>query len=249
MLITLVAVEGAAVAVLGVLVAGLLRGYADVLKVLHEMGAGLDPDQPEAGAPHRPARRPSGTGRIRPAADLSGVGLDGAPAAVAVTGTAHDTLLAFLSTGCSTCQPFWRALSDGPALPAATRLVVVVRDPAEESPARLAELAPQDVPLVMSTRAWEDYEVPGSPHVVHVEGATGRVVGEGAAGSWAQVLDLLGQAGSDRGAAGRGPHGGGRDNARRIDAELAAAGIGPGHPSLYPHPQPLPWPGRDGASR
>ncbi|HEV7208314.1 MAG TPA: hypothetical protein VGN54_06200 [Mycobacteriales bacterium] len=289
MLITLVAVEGVAIAVLTLLVAGLLRGYADVLKVLHDMGASLDPDAEVAEPPRRPAwsRGPAGgSGRVRAAHDLAGVGLDGTPTGVSVAGTEHDTVLAFLSSGCSTCQNFWGAFRQGVALPERTRLLVVVRDPAEESAARLLDLAAPDLPLLMSTQAWDDYEVPGSPHVVHVDGRSGQVVGEGAAGSWEQVLDLLGQARADQGrgaparpdhrrvpadlpapirgslapAASPAPapagHGtgagrtGDRDNAGRIDAELASAGIGPGHPSLRPgsgprpdHPSRRPGPG------
>ena len=49
----------------------------------------------------------------------------------------------------------------------------------------------------MSTQAWRDYEVPGSPHVVFVEGRTGRVRGEGTGQSWAQVAQMLARATGD----------------------------------------------------
>jgi hypothetical protein len=148
----------------------------------------------------------------------------------------------FLSSGCSTCQPFWSALRSGAAAPDGTQVLVVTRDPSEESPARVAELGGEGVPVVMSTRAWEDYEIPGSPHVVLVDGASGRIRGEGAAGSWQQVLDLVSQARGDHRHArswlpdpvGPATAGGGHDNAVRIDAELAAHGISAGHDSLYP---------------
>jgi hypothetical protein len=102
--------------------------------------------------------------------------------------------------------------------------VVVVQD--EDSRSRLRELAGPDLDVVASSRAWSDYGVPGSPHIVHVHGPTGRVVGEGTGHSWEQVMDLLAQGNEvvpDR------------DNAVRIDHELAAVGIGPGHPSLHAH--------------
>ena len=51
-----------------------------------------------------------------------------------------------------------------------------------ESPSRLRDLAPADVPVVMSSQAWEDYGVTMSPYFVLV-GADGEVRGEGAASS------------------------------------------------------------------
>jgi hypothetical protein len=52
------------------------------------------------------------------------------------------------------------------------------------------------VPLLTSSRAWEDFEVPGSPYFVYVDG-TGRVVGEGSAATWPAVATLMGQAHDD----------------------------------------------------
>ena len=37
------------------------------------------------------------------------------------------------------------------------------------------------VPVVMSTEAWERYDVPYAPYFVYVSGPAGRVVGEGVA--------------------------------------------------------------------
>lgn len=230
--------EGVAVALLGLLVAGLLRSHADILRALHELGASLDPGRPEPGSARRGPQPISlapvpGAG---PAHDLVGETLDGADAAVAVAGTRHDTLLAFLSTGCHTCQPFWTAFADGAAgLPEAARLVVVVQT--EESESALRRLAAPGLTVVRCSAAWEAYQVPGSPHFVYVDGPRARVVGEGTASTWPQVLDLLGQARADA-AARHQPAPDPRDNAERIDLELAAAGIGPGHPSLFTSPEP-----------
>jgi hypothetical protein len=90
----------------------------------------------------------------------------------------------------------------------------------------------------MSTQAWEDYGVPGSPYFVLVDGSAGRVAGEGSATSWEQVVRLVREASDDRRIAiarhrsgedrGDGPH-----REARADRELAAAGITPGHTSLY----------------
>ena len=47
----------------------------------------------------------------------------------------------------------------------------------------------------MSSQAWSDYEVPGSPYFLLVE--EGRVSGEGSGSTWSQVRALLGQASDD----------------------------------------------------
>src|SRR5207244_86036 len=120
-------------------------------------------------------------------------------------------------------------------LPEDPRVVVVTKDPAFESPSKLRTLAPEGVPVIMSSRAWEDYRIAGSPYFVHV-GPSGDVTGEGTAGTWAQVASLLTDALDDaRAALRRGGTGRLRPAERlaRADAELASAGIGPGHPSLY----------------
>jgi hypothetical protein len=93
---------------------------------------------------------------------------------------------------------------------------------------------------VLSTQAWRDYGVPGSPYVVLVAGATGRVRGEGTGQSWQQVSALLSRAdggAADRGAPAGRSHGGkpraDRERESDVDRELLAAGILPGDPSLY----------------
>ena len=52
-----------------------------------------------------------------------------------------------------------------------------------------------------------------------------------AATAWEQLASLLRDALEDARLAGGG---GGEERARRMDSALAAAGIGPGHPSLFP---------------
>jgi hypothetical protein len=178
--------------------------------------------------------------------DLAGVTPDGATAMAGVVGTSHTTLLAFLSSGCGTCADFWRAFGDGEGtrLPGRdTRLVIVTKSAQNESLSEVARLAPPGVTTLMSDEAYDDYRVPANPYFILVDGPSGKVVGEGAAASWAQVANLLGQAAADAGhdldgsplraqaPAGRltGP-----ERSLRADQELRAAGIGPGPPSLYP---------------
>jgi hypothetical protein len=220
--LALVIAEGVAVALLGLLVAGLLRSHAEILRALHDLGADLDPAR--SGGQVIAGTRVTSLRSEDTAHDLSGQRLDGSAAAIGVVGADHDSVLAFLSTGCTTCLPFWEALREGATAGGDTRVVVVVQD--EDSRSKLRELAGPDLDVVASSRAWSDYGVPGSPHIVHVHGPTGRVVGEGTGHSWEQVMDLLAQGNEvvpDR------------DNAVRIDHELAAVGIGPDHPSLHAH--------------
>ena len=180
------------VLVLAVLVAGLLRSHAEILKALHELGAGLDLDldasEPTAGTgPTAPSR----AGRPAPEA-LLGETLDGEQVALPLRGA--PTLLAFLSSNCTTCQPFWSAFAEGsPAAPAGARLAVITKDLAEESLRTLTERAPARVPMVCSTSAWDALDIPGSPYFLLVD-AAGSVIGEGSGASWPQVVDLLEQA-------------------------------------------------------
>lgn len=155
----------------------------------------------------------------------------------------QSTLLAFLTTGCSTCAEFWNAFNDGVDLPGGMRLVIVAKGPEEESPATVAELAPAGATTVMSSDAWDDYGVPVSPYFALVDGASGVVIGEGAAHGWDLVRQMLARAvaDTDHGAADAADGSAvsrrdvllGRQRDRHIDAELAAAGIEPGDVRLY----------------
>jgi hypothetical protein len=277
---------GIAVVLLAVLVIGLLRSHAEVLRRLHELGAGLYDDElpsaetasgttaagvtsPVALSPRPDIRTQPGVAGPRPdevpgAHDLAGVTPAGDAVAVAVAGAEHTTLLAFLSSGCATCADFWRAFADGAAdhLPGRdTRLVIVTKSPEHESVSEVRAVAPPAVTTVMTTAAFDAYGVPVNPYFILVDGPSGRVVGEGAAATWAQVANLLSQAAADHGVAldltaeDAAPGAGGRparevaglDSRQRdalAEAELLAAGIGPGHPSLYADPLRAPDAGR-----
>src|SRR4029077_19637346 len=116
-------------------------------------------------------------GSFAAAADIDGAGLRDDATHIAVVGARHRTMLAFLSSGCLTCQEFWSAFADAARLdlPTDIRLVVVTKDAAEESVSALRRLEPAGVPVVMSSAAWADYNVPGSPYFVLVDGRLGRV--------------------------------------------------------------------------
>jgi hypothetical protein len=212
---------GVAVLLLAVLVAGLLRSHAEILKALHELGAGVELDGPV------PVTI-DGVSTPRRGADLSvpdsvsGETLDGEVLALSLLG--QDTLVAFLSSGCSTCQEFWTSFRDDPPLPPGARLVVVTRGASEESPSALQERRPNRVPLLMSDETWEAFGVPGSPYFAYVD-AAGQLVGEGSGASWQQVLGLMAQSRADAARRGKGPD--------RDDEVLRDAGIGADHPSLW----------------
>jgi hypothetical protein len=226
------------VALLGVLVAGLLRSHAEILRALHELGVGLDPD--ESSAPRRSVEVPRGREPSRMATDLVGVSPDGDAVSVSVVGVEHPTLVAFLTSGCSTCAEFWSALGDvrRRRVPGDARLVVATKGPEAESPGRLRKFAPSDVPVVMSSPAWDDFDVPVAPYFAYIDGPSGAVVGEGAASTWEHLQGMLEQALADAGmSTGRRRHRRGssdRDRGDRADADLRQAGIEPGDPSLYP---------------
>jgi hypothetical protein len=167
---------------------------------------------------------------VREAHDIVGTTLAGDAVKLGLGPEAPPTLLAFLSSGCLTCERFWGDLRSGRSpreLPGRVRIMPVVKGEGEESPGRLAELAGETVPFVMSSSAWSDYGVPGAPYFVYLEG--GHVHGEGSASSWQQIGSLLRDAVADGAFAG-----GGERRTREVDRILAASGVGPDDPSLYP---------------
>jgi hypothetical protein len=223
---TVLVAESVVLVLLALLVAGLLRSHAEILRRLHALGAGLEPDGTVAVASPRAMEPRAGDATVAAAADVVGSGLRDDAVHVAITGTRHRTMLAFLSSGCLTCQEFWSTFADTArlGLPDDIRLVVVTKDGVEESISALRRLAPRGIPVVLSSAAWDDYSVPGSPYFVLVDGRSGRVRGEGTGTTWEQVLNLLRQASDDADDASR---------EGRIDRELQAHGIEPGDPSLY----------------
>ena len=238
--VTLLAVV---VAVLVLLVAGLLRSHAAILKRLHDLGAGVGtvPDSPQgqtplstpvAPSPDLGLPQPTGVTDGRMAADIAGSTPRGETTAIRVVGARHDTVVAFLSSGCATCHVFWEEFADV-SLPGDTRLVVVTKGEDSESPVAIADVAPADITVVMSTEAWSAYEVPGSPYVVHVDGPSGRVRGEGTGPSWEQVQRMLTLGARDLDARRASKASADAQREREADEVLLAAGILPGDPSLY----------------
>jgi hypothetical protein len=277
-MVALVIILTVVVLLLTVLVAGLLRSHADILKALHDLGVGVgDPSLDQvADDSHghernqRRARNRDGNANSGPisspvpftmgpplpgernstsAPTIAGVTPSGDALAIGVSGNDQLTLVAFLSSGCATCAGFWEAFQ-APGqlgLPDEIRLVVVTKGPEMEIAGEVQAKAHSRLQVVMSTDAWGDYEVPGSPFFVLVDGSAGRRIGEGVANHFSQVVELVRRAQVDMQAFGIGTRNDGGNRSRAFaggldgperesanDQELRAAGILPGDPSLYP---------------
>lgn len=240
----LVIALGVVVGILAVLVAGLLRSHADILRALHALGITEEElgehDHRDGASFSTQPGVPTPRGIEGQAHDIAGVTPAGGTGRAAVVATRHTTLLAFLSSGCLTCRDFWDAFGarrlDLPGTD--TRLVIVTQGPEAESAAKVADLAPTDVTVLMSSEAWTDYGIPVSPYFLLIDGPSGDIIGEGAASTWESVRNLLDQALADTGHDPTGTKSA-RSRARGAvrqadtDAALASAGIEPGDPRLY----------------
>ena len=189
--------ETLVLALLVVLVAGLLRSHARILQALHSLGVDLDSatgNEPQpAGTtaattpvalrlPKLSVTRPAGG----PAFNITGMAATGESVSIAVLGARVDTLIAFLSTGCTTCAGFWDALRAGAGddLPDCTRLIVVTRGGKP-----WVVLAPPALPVQAEAAdgqlKWPDFAARLAPHYpVPVAGP--------------MATDLLGQDKEDR---------------------------------------------------
>jgi len=235
-MMVLVVLEGVVILIMAVLVVGLLRSHAEILRELHGLGISDDghhnhttPAQhpPDVANPIAQPR----SGSIN-AVDIVGTKPGGGAGMITVAGP-QPTLLAFMSSGCAVCQGFWDDFAGRIDVPGGSaRLVIVTKGPDQESESAVAALAPSHHQLLMSSQAWADYDVPVSPYFILVEGS-GEVAGEGAAMNWAQLTKLIREATEDR----EMRHGF-RARNRHVDDELSAAGIEPGDPSLYGDPRP-----------
>jgi len=237
----LLIIEAVVLLGLGLLVVALLASYAGLVERVNLV---------EGRAPTRSLTPPQFSGVTRELSDeaitieqLVGRTPHGDDVLLPASGIQHDLLVAFLSSGCTSCGSLWEDLREHrlPVFPTYLRLVVVTRGSTEESPASIAELAPQDVDVIMSSETWEAFSTPGSPYFAYVDGKSGKVVGEGTALTWDQVLGLVATSSGDASLL----SGVGRDGSKprsdlqreeEVDQLLMQAGILPGDPSLYPEP-------------
>jgi hypothetical protein len=235
MMLPILIIESIILLVLTVLVVSLLRAYADVLAGLSKARSDIESLQTRsAGRTMNPlVAQPREESEGSQAADVAGMTVDGEAVKIAMTGREGRVLLAFLSSGCLTCKPFWEALglSENRAA-VGGQAIIVTKDASEESPSEIRRLAPDGARTILSSSSWREFGIPGSPYFVYVDRRNGEIVGEGSAVSWEQVLSLWAQSEADNR----------EDMNRRAavqramgddDAALASAGINPDDPSLW----------------
>ncbi|HEV3212238.1 MAG TPA: hypothetical protein VGZ03_02465 [Acidimicrobiales bacterium] len=236
-MIWLVALEAAAIGVLTLVVVALAHSYAGLAARVEETASPRHPahvDAPHAMIP--PHRGDEPTTGVR---DLLGATPAGERVLLSLAPTSRDTLLAFLTTSCASCRGLWDelTLAHPSVIPPEVRLVIVSKGEDRESPSQVAALADGigDVDVVMSSEAWADFDVPGSPYFVLVGRERGDVLGQGTARTWDQVMGLIGVAAGDERVAAR-TRKSRRDRRQELDVDrvLLEAGVRPGDASLYP---------------
>ena len=219
---------------LSMLVVGLLRSHAEILRRLDKLGVRLDDDH--QGSQDLMAVTPKPERSV--VADIVGIDPNGEPVVVSPAIGADPTLLAFLSTSCSSCTLFWESI-DSSSLSVGNvsyRVVVVTLGEGDESPTRASSLRRGSADVVMSSEAWKQYEVPGAPYFVLVDPVRGLVVGEGTSSTVDALHGFLTDSAGDfewdqqrRSMPDRTD----LDRERMIDEELRRAGLEPGDPRLY----------------
>ena len=191
----------AVVALLGLVVVALVRAQASTARRLAVVERHLLRAQRRQGAPP-PAREETSMSSTEeqpdPSADdgdlvdVRGVTVAQEPMTYPLQDVDRPTLVAFLSTTCGICVGLWEQLRDQglDGVPA----VVVTKDPAVENLAMARDMANAGtLPVIMSSEAWDDYEVPGSPYFLLVGGRPGQVLAEGEASTWESVRSLTNQ--------------------------------------------------------
>jgi hypothetical protein len=239
----LVLALGVVVAFLTMIVVGLLRSHAEILRKLDSLGAGLEMDG--SGHSHDNqltlSAKPKAAQGLTP--DLVGVNPDGEPVAISTSIGTDPLLIAFLSTTCSSCSVFWENLDGSERYFGGVRhrVVIATLGADDESPTRAQSLVRGSADVVMTSQGWEDFEVPGAPFFAVIDPERG-IVGEGSATTYDALEEFLVDSTNDsrwdRRRAQRDRTG--EEREARIDQELRAAGIGPGDPRLYPEPEKSP---------
>ncbi|HEX6302003.1 MAG TPA: hypothetical protein VF148_16220 [Acidimicrobiia bacterium] len=224
-MVAVVIIEAVVIVLLLVLVAGLLKSHAEILRRLDQIGSSGD-------VPAQAQRlRTTGLGKA-PTDQISGVDPVGSAVSISLEHGRGETLLSFLSTGCASCRVFWEQLGGTPDLPTpSTRPVIVTKGPQAESPAKVADLARGGVRVVMSDEAWDTFRVPLTPYFMLVDGR-GDVIGEGSATNMSHLLGLFRQSAADSSPVRLST----RERERLTDDQLSSSGIEPGDPSLYEDP-------------
>ena len=230
---------GLVVVFLLVLIVGLMRSHAEVLRKLDGLGVRLD-TQPDSTSLELGLTRRTTTNETKIPSQLSGVTPDGESAVISLDVGDKPVLLAFLSTTCSSCSVFWERFSSGVVefRSGLYRTILVTLGPDEESPTRAKNLRRGSAEALMSSQAWQAFEVPGAPYFALID--EGIVIGEGTAATVDALEQFLSDAAGDlswdrRQVRDRTD----RDREEIVDQELREAGIEPGDPRLYHSPGDL----------
>lgn len=192
----LIAIETLLLCFVSLIVVGLLRSHAELLRRTERASERKDSEFQMLGLRRDQARNAEAAEIAHP---ISGVNANGEGVYLNPLAGTRSILLAFLTTGCLTCQDIWDELRDNglERLPDRVDLAIVTKDVQTESPSRLRALAPPNVTVVMSSQAWGDYGVELSPYFVFVDVETGGIQSEGTGQSWSQICSLLSDALSD----------------------------------------------------
>jgi uncharacterized membrane protein YphA (DoxX/SURF4 family) len=170
----------------------LAAGVVALLTVVPERVGATPRPAPLAAADERPG---AGTGAGTVGLHVvEGLTPDGDRALIEPAGSDRVILLAFLTSGCTTCSHFWDVFSRLAAadLPGdRTDLVIVARGDDQENPNRIRDLAPAEHLVIRSSAAWRDYGIVAGPSFVLLDGRRDVVLGQGAATTWADVEGLL----------------------------------------------------------
>ena len=177
----LVAVETLLLVLIGLLVVGLLRSHAEILRQLAERDELLN----IGAASERAKRNPI----LSHAVAVEGVSPEGASANFLPDQREGFALLCFLSSGCATCLNFWGPSPDRSLVLQKAELIYVTKGPAEESPGKVKRLAPEGCEVIMSTEAWDTYAVEAYPHFALLR--SGTLVSEGSLLDWAGVIRMM----------------------------------------------------------
>lgn len=219
---------------LAILVVGLLKTQAEILRKLNTLGITLDDDHS-----HAPIAISTKPNRNLGETKLVGVSPEGDPIVMSLDIGSDPLLVAFLSTTCSSCQEFWETIDSEELRFHGTkyRAAVVTLGPNEESPTRAASLRSGTADVVMSSEAWALFEVPGAPYFALYDPTTSSVIGEGSATDMMALNTFLSDAAGDRTwDQARGTDRSDSDREKMIDEELRRAGITPGDPRLHHDP-------------
>jgi hypothetical protein len=95
-------------------------------------------------------------------------------------------LLAFLTSGCAPCAPFWSTLD--PVVEGRS-VVIITPSPSTESRRAVAALARPELTVVMASEVWHAYGVTAASWVVLVD--RGSIAAEGKVANWAGLRAML----------------------------------------------------------